>query len=104
MHLRVFDRKGEPHDLTWDDGQNLMEFLRDQDLVLASCGGHCACGTCHVYLDEETMAKFPPRSADERAQLEYLQEFQESASRLSCQLRPPSGLARLSVRIAPDTF
>src|SRR6187402_2520514 len=104
MHLRVLDRKGETHDFTWDDDQSPREFLRDQDLVLAYCAGQCACGTCHVYLEAEAMAKFPPRTADERAQLEYLEEFQESASRLSCQLRSPSGLTRLSVPIAPDTF
>jgi 2Fe-2S ferredoxin len=56
------------------------------DGIVAECGGNAACGTCHVYLSEETMALVPPPNASEVAMLEFTATPSRPTSRLSCQI------------------
>ena len=47
--LKVKDREGESHEVEANEGDTLMETLREFDWgVAAICGGMCSCGTCHV--------------------------------------------------------
>ena len=51
----------------------------------ADCGGACACGTCHVYVDPAWMERVAPIAEMEAAMLGFAQDVQPN-SRLSCQL------------------
>ena len=84
--IQVSGEGGQKCTVRSEPGQSLMEVLRDLDLVLASCGGHGVCGTCHVYLDAATYAMQPPPGRDENDQLLQLSGFRAGSSRLACQL------------------
>jgi 2Fe-2S ferredoxin len=101
--IQVLDREGTPHELDWAPDQSLMEALRDNDLpVLASCGGTASCATCHVFLDHEVVAGLGRRSEDELELLEETEHFDETASRLSCQVPHDPALDGIIVRLAPE--
>ena len=45
-----------------------MEILRDNGYEIeASCGGCCACATCHVYIDENWIDKINSMDEDEES-------------------------------------
>jgi 2Fe-2S ferredoxin len=102
-HIKVKDREGAYHDVEWQQGQSLMEALRDHGLpVLASCGGVAACATCHVHLDAEVATKVSERSEDEKELLEGSEAFDPNRSRLSCQIFDRSLLAETEVELAAE--
>ncbi|NGY04317.1 2Fe-2S iron-sulfur cluster-binding protein [Solimonas terrae] len=51
----------------------------------ADCGGSMVCGTCHVHVPEDWLAKLPPKSSMEAEILDYVPEPHPRA-RLSCQI------------------
>lgn len=99
----VITREGETRRLDGSVGSSLMETIREAgiDEVLALCGGMCACGTCHVYLDPEFADLVPPISEDESAMLDG-SGHRTDRSRLSCQIRLTEALSGLRVAVAPE--
>ena len=68
--ITAIDHDGNEHALDASAGDVLMESLRDADLVEATCGGAASCGTCHVYLRDNWLAKTGERTEDEGYMLE----------------------------------
>jgi 2Fe-2S ferredoxin len=100
--VRVIDRDGVERELDAPSGASLMEPLRDMDDgVAAICGGMCSCATCHVYIDEEWVAKVPPAMSDETDMLGDL-TTRKSNSRLSCQVILNDSLSGIKVSVAPE--
>jgi ferredoxin, 2Fe-2S len=100
--VRVIDRDGVERELDAPNGASLMEPLRDMDEgVAAICGGMCSCATCHVYIDEEWVAKVPPPMSDETDMLGDL-TTRKSNSRLSCQVMLNDALSGIKVSVAPE--
>jgi 2Fe-2S ferredoxin len=100
--VRVIDRDGVEHEVSASSGSVLMEPLRDMENgVAAICGGMCSCATCHVYVDEEWVAKLPAPMSDEGDMLGDLTSRREN-SRLSCQIVLNDTLSGLKVQIAPE--
>ena len=62
----------------------------------ADCGGACACATCHVYVEEEWLAKLGPRSEMEASMLEFAEDVRAN-SRLGCQITMTEELDGLMV-------
>ncbi|MEN1677954.1 MAG: 2Fe-2S iron-sulfur cluster-binding protein [Planctomycetota bacterium] len=94
--------------ITPDGEQVTVEARRGDLMTLAvkhgvagiegNCGGVCACGTCHVQVDESWFEKAGPASDDELGVL----EFEDSAgptSRLSCQIKLTAELDGIVVRV-----
>jgi ferredoxin, 2Fe-2S len=88
-----FVRKGVKIPINVDVGSTLMEAAKyyskiNINEVRADCGGCCACGTCHVIIDERWIDKIKP--ADEnKAEIELLEfekQYKKGLSRLSCQV------------------
>lgn len=103
IKLNVKDRDGATHEVEANEGDTLMETLREYDWgVAAICGGMCSCGTCHVYLDPDDMARFPEPDVDEEDLVDMLEFSRDGASRLSCQLTLQSEHDELSLELAPD--
>lgn len=101
MKIQVVDREGRSHAINWESGQLLMELLRDENFVLASCSGNCLCGTCHVWLDPIPFSKLCQQNEDEIERLRQNAGFRMEASRLSCQIRFSEELEGMRVVLAP---
>ena len=85
-------------------GDSLMQAAVENgvDGILAECGGACMCATCHVYVDEDDLARLPPIAATEDEMLGATASERRSNSRLSCQLKASPELDGITVRIAPE--
>lgn len=104
VELRVKDRAGGECIIAAGAGTPLMEALRDANTgVLGTCGGACACGTCHVYVADRWTARLPGQGEDERMMLEAIGELVEVRpnSRLACQIPLTEALAGLEIEIGP---
>lgn len=103
IKITVVDRDGVEHTLAALDGWRVMEVIRDWGLpIKAECGGACACGTCHVYVDPEWMDRLPPPTDEEMDQLDQIFEVQEN-SRLACQILTAETLEGLRLTLAPGS-
>lgn len=69
-------------------GQSIMSVAVNAGIeeILAECGGACACGTCHCYVDAAWVDRLPPASEDENAMIECV-IAPRAESRLTCQLK-----------------
>lgn len=103
--VHVTDREGNAHEVDAPNGEPLMETLRDSDeYVEGTCGGQCACGTCHVYVSPDWLKKLAAQSEDEEMMLEAIGELIDvkDNSRLSCQIEMDDSLDGLTVAVAPE--
>jgi 2Fe-2S ferredoxin len=101
--IKVVKRDGSEKKFTATRGLSLMEALRDEgfDELLALCGGCCSCATCHVHVDDATMAKLTPITADEDDLLDS-SEHRNANSRLSCQIPITDALEGAVITIAQE--
>nr|WP_188821117.1 2Fe-2S iron-sulfur cluster-binding protein [Brucella endophytica] len=103
MLIHVTDQNGERHTLEALEGFRVMEIIRDWGLdIKAECGGACACGTCHVYVDDAWTDKLYAPLDEEQDQLDQTFHVEDN-SRLSCQLIMTQELNGLEVTLAPGT-
>ena len=81
------DANGAQNEVTAVAGQSLMTTAVNNgiDAIIAECGGSCACGTCHCYIDDAWMSKLPAPGASEQDMIECVMNPTER-SRLSCQI------------------
>jgi len=88
VQVTIFDSSGDSKTIEGRGGQTLMEAAVDHGIsaIEAICGGACACGTCHVWIDAAWTAVVGPPSKQEAEMLEGI-EGANSQSRLSCQIR-----------------
>jgi ferredoxin, 2Fe-2S len=101
--LLVIDHAGREHTLPALDGWRVMEVIRDWGVPLkATCGGACACASCHVYVDEPWVERLAPRTAEEEDRLDEALAV-EPSSRLACQILMSPGISGLKVRLAPGS-
>lgn len=71
--------------------------------IEGDCGGFCACGTCHVYVEGEWMDRLPPMSELERDMVSLAHDPRPN-SRLSCQIKADDSLDGLIVRTPPRQY
>lgn len=68
------------------NGQTLLDVAKENNIdLMGACDGSCACGSCHVYIDEETLKKIEPPKDDEENVLDIVFDLQHN-SRLACQV------------------
>ena len=104
--IHVKNRDGSERDLDAARGCVLMDALRDGGTgVEGTCRGMMSCGTCHVYVAADWLARLPAKSDDEAAMLDAIGEIVAvtPSSRLSCQIPVTEELAGLRLEIGPAT-
>ena len=100
--LIIKDRSGKKSEIEFDTNFTLMEILRDNGYgIEASCGGCCACATCHVYVDDKWTNKLKNMDDDEGSMLDQAFDVKNN-SRLSCQIDLSEELDGLEIEIAPE--
>lgn len=85
-------------------GDSIMEtaIKNDVDEVVAECGGSLICSTCHVYLDDATVAIVPEADDAELDMLEGVASERRENSRLSCQVIVSEGMAEHTIHTPDD--
>ena len=98
----ITNRDGKKHEIDADPNFTLMEAIRDKGFdIEASCGGCCACATCHVYIDEKWKTRVTKSNDDEESMLDLAFDVRDN-SRLSCQIELSDELDGLELEIAPE--
>jgi 2Fe-2S ferredoxin len=98
--ITYIEHNGTEHAVEVKTGQSVMEGAVKNNIpgIDADCGGACACGTCHVYVDEAWRDKTGTPAAMEESMLEFAEQA-EPNSRLSCQIQVTDLLDGLIVRM-----
>lgn len=100
--IRVTDASGTTHDLEAVEGWRVMEIIREHGLdIAATCGGACACATCHVVVEPDWAGKLHPPHDEEESMLDAVASLAET-SRLSCQIIYSPALDGLSLRLGQE--
>jgi 2Fe-2S ferredoxin len=98
--ITFIEPDGFRHEINAPVGITLMEAAKQNGVrgILALCGGACACGTCHVYVEAAWLARLEPREEMEEGMLECAWEPRDN-SRLSCQIHVTANLEGLEVTV-----
>lgn len=100
--LIVTDRDGATHEIEAQEGNSLMELIRDAGLPIeAACGGCAACATCHIYVDSDWVEASGSPDEEEEDMLDLALAVQDN-SRLACQVAFVEALDGIRVTLAPE--
>ncbi len=102
LHFKT--KEGDTRTVDAVVGDSVMEtaIKNDIDEVVAECGGSLICSTCHVYLDDATMAIVPEADDAELDMLEGVASERKPNSRLSCQVIVSEGMAEHTIYTPDD--
>ncbi|CAN7583937.1 2Fe-2S iron-sulfur cluster-binding protein [Ensifer adhaerens] len=99
------DADGTTKEIQAEIGQSLMSAAVQNgiDAIAAECGGSCACGTCHCYIDGEWSDRLPAPEFQEQDMIECVVNPNER-SRLSCQITVSAELDGLVVHLPAGQY
>ncbi len=86
-------------------GDSLMTAALDNAVpgIDAECGGGCACGTCHVYIDKSWAGRVAAVADMEEGMLDFVHK-REAHSRLACQVTLDDALDGIVVHMPESQF
>ena len=98
--ITLIEYNGTSHSIEADVGKSLMQNALDNGVpgIDADCGGACACGTCHVFVDSEWLPTSGEADSMEEAMLGMRPDRTE-LSRLSCQIKVTEQMDGMVVRL-----
>ena len=98
--ITFIEHDGQQHAVSIEEGKSLMQLAMDNGIpgVDADCGGACACGTCHVIVDNDWITTTGSASDNEKQMLDMTPE-QAVTSRLSCQISTSEEMDGMIVRL-----
>ena len=99
--ITFIDPDGVSHTVVAEIGSTVMETAMKNEVpgIIASCGGSCACATCHVHVEQAWMDRTGKRALEEEDMLDSAIDAGPT-SRLSCQIKIVEELDGLKVTIA----
>jgi 2Fe-2S ferredoxin len=99
-HITFVEHDGGQHLVDIVDGKSLMQIAVDNGVpgIDADCGGECACGTCHVIIDDQWKNSIGAADGDELRMLEMTPE-RTPTSRLSCQIQISNAMDGMIVHL-----
>ena len=103
--IKYIEFNGTEHFVDAVVGESLMEIALSNDVpgIEADCGGSCACGTCHIYIENNWLNKLEEKSDMENSMLEFTDNVKEN-SRLSCQIEFKDDLDGLEVKLPESQY
>ena len=103
--IKFIEFSGNEHSVEGIIGESLMEIALSNDVpgIEADCGGSCACGTCHVYIENDWFDKLEEKTDMENSMLEFTDNVKEN-SRLSCQIEFKDDLDGLEVKLPESQY
>ena len=103
--VTYIENTGVEHRVNVPTGLSVMDGAKRFTIpgIEGDCGGACACGTCHVYVEDGWFERLPPMDELEQAMLDFAFDVHET-SRLSCQIKVGDSLDGLVVRIPPRQY
>lgn len=101
VNIIYVEPSGHRHAVDVEEGWSLMQgaLANGVDGIVGECGGSCACGTCHCYVEEGRFAELPAPSAGEIDMLDTVAAELKPNSRLACQIRAVAALDGLVVTL-----
>ena len=98
--ITLIEHSGTPHTIDAEPGISLMQNAIDNAVpgIDADCGGACACGTCHIFVEADWLPVTGEVDPMEEAMLGMRPDRTE-ASRLSCQIQVTEELTGMVVRL-----
>ena len=104
LKLNVIDREGKQTTINIKENTTIRDAIEDELFPdnYGVCGGSCACGTCHVYVNPSDFDKLTTKEDEEITTLESLALEPNQYSRLGCQVEFKKEYDNISVTIAPD--
>lgn len=96
--IHFFEFGGREHTIDVCPGTSVMQAAVNGGIpgIDGDCGGECACGTCHVYVDPDWLKKTGGRTTAEDELLNFAATLQAN-SRLACQIQMSDALDGLRV-------
>ena len=86
VSIKFIDKNKNETIVNANIGETLLDVAKKNNIeLIGACDGNCACGSCHVYIDEETLKKIEPASENEENVLDIVFNVQHN-SRLACQV------------------
>lgn len=99
-YMTFIEHDGTQHKVEIEADKSLMQHAVDNMVpgIDADCGGACACGTCHVIVDDAWYAKTGEIDINEQQMLGMTPEGVPT-SRLACQIEVTDAMDGLVVRL-----
>lgn len=99
-NITFIQHDGEEHIVELIVSKSLMQLAVDNNIpgIDADCGGECACGTCHVMLQQKWFNIANKAEADELQMLDMTPE-REATSRLSCRVQITDAMDGMTVHL-----
>ncbi|MFT7403538.1 2Fe-2S iron-sulfur cluster-binding protein [Zhongshania sp.] len=87
IKINYIDHTGSTFEIGASEGETLMSAATNNLIpgIDGDCGGNCACGTCHVIIDENWTGRLDSQNSEEISLLQMTPDFNEH-SRLACQI------------------
>ena len=98
--ITLIEFNGQQHTIDAEPGKTLMQNAMDNIVpgIDADCGGACACGTCHCFVEGDWQAVTGEADLMEESMLGMRPDRAEG-SRLSCQIDVTPGMDGMVVRL-----
>lgn len=99
-NITFVEHDGTQHTVVLEEGKSLMQTAIDNLVpgIDADCGGSCACGTCHVFVDADWIASTGTAGDEELLMLDMTPE-KTATSRLSCQVQTSAEMDGMIVHL-----
>ena len=105
VHVTYIEHGGDSRTVDIAEGISVMDGALRHHIpgIEGDCGGACACGTCHVYVEPEWFARLEPANELETRMLKMVVDPKEN-SRLACQIVLKPELDGLTVHIPESQY
>ena len=108
MSITIFitQPNGAEEELNANEDQTLLECVQGAGLdgFVGECGGNCACGTCHCYIDFAPQGTVLEATNEELQMLDFVASPREENSRLACQIRITSEMQGMRITMPDRQF